>query len=120
MSIRPTGQAPPDPGYEQRDVHPRRLVWFGMLFFFVVVGLVVVMSVTGAFLWDLGPDRPIAPLSGSSRDGPVVRSDPVADWTAYEARSRDHLNRAGWIDRDAGIAHIPITDAMRLEAEEER
>jgi hypothetical protein len=32
------------------------------------------------------------------------------------ARQREHLGSAGWVDRRAGLAHIPIEEAMKLVA----
>ncbi|HET6437421.1 MAG TPA: hypothetical protein VFG59_05130, partial [Anaeromyxobacter sp.] len=31
-----------------------------------------------------------------------------------EARARERLGSFGWVDRKAGLAHIPIDEAMRL------
>lgn len=39
---------------------------------------------------------------------------------ALEARQRRRLGSYGWVNRDAGIAHIPIERAMDLRAEQPR
>ena len=40
--------------------------------------------------------------------------------TALNRRKREELGRFGWVDRDRGLAQIPIEDAMNLVVEESR
>ena len=49
---------------------------------------------------------------------PVLQPDPAADMAAFYAQEIQRLNSAGWIDRSAGIVHIPIDQAMRIVAYE--
>jgi hypothetical protein len=48
---------------------------------------------------------------------PRLQVDPEADLAALNRAAEARLNSFGWIDRGAGIAHIPIEDAMRRLAE---
>jgi hypothetical protein len=48
---------------------------------------------------------------------PRLQPDPTADLAAYLAASRQRLSSYGWVDRDKGIAHIPIDEAMQRVAE---
>lgn len=49
---------------------------------------------------------------------PALQPSPPADMQAFYMREMQRLNSAGWIDRKAGIVHIPIAQAMRDVAAE--
>jgi hypothetical protein len=36
----------------------------------------------------------------------------------FYAQEMSRLNSTGWVDKQRGIAHIPIADAMRLTAQQ--
>jgi hypothetical protein len=44
---------------------------------------------------------------------PVLQANPPADMEAFYAREMQRLHSAGWIDKQAGIVHIPIDQAMQ-------
>jgi len=43
---------------------------------------------------------------------PRLQTDPEADLAAYVRKEQHLLNSYGWVDREHGIAHIPIGIAM--------
>jgi hypothetical protein len=43
---------------------------------------------------------------------PRLQVEPEADLNASNGAAEARLNSFGWVDRRAGIAHIPIDDAM--------
>ena len=45
---------------------------------------------------------------------PRLQADPAADLAAERAQQRQRLESYRWVDRDAGIAQIPIERAMAL------
>ena len=47
---------------------------------------------------------------------PRLQADPAADLAAERAQQRQRLESYAWVDRDAGIAQIPIERAMALLA----
>ena len=47
---------------------------------------------------------------------PRLQPAPQMDRAAYFAEKERRLGSVGWVDRGAGIAHIPLEDAMRLAA----
>jgi len=49
---------------------------------------------------------------------PELQASPRADWQRFYAEEMRRLNGAGWIDKQRGIAHIPIADAMRRTAQQ--
>ena len=48
---------------------------------------------------------------------PRQQVTPSADLDAYLAREKARLNTYYWVDRDQGLVHIPIEEAMRRVAE---
>lgn len=51
--------------------------------------------------------------------GAVLESAPQQDLQDYLAAKRQQLNGLGWVDREHGIARIPIDAAMALAAKKE-
>ena len=45
--------------------------------------------------------------------GPRLQLDPPRDLAAFRAHEETQLDSYGWVDRDQGIAHIPIAEAMK-------
>jgi hypothetical protein len=99
---------------ERRDVDGRALVYFaGGLVAFLVAVAVLLRLVFGYV-----PASPPfgAGLVAPGRTAPALLTDPHAERRAYEAEKDSELNSFGWVDRQAGIAHIPIAEAMKLLA----
>jgi len=119
----PTG---PSVRYEVRDVNERAiLITLGALAGLVAIAMLLLWPlyaflssrVTGsaslppAFQYEIQPE-PVEPrLSGGLRD---TSTQQAMQQMRSEAEAR--LGSYGWIDRDAGIARIPIERAMRLLA----
>lgn len=98
---------------ETRDVNARAVLAFGGgLVIFILAVLVGVRFFGSA----------ASPLAFGAGTGlftsgtPVLQLDTRADRAAYDAEKQKRLTSAYWIDRPAGIAHIPIDDAMRIIA----
>ena len=49
---------------------------------------------------------------------PQLQPNPREDMARFYQEEMGRLNGTGWIDKAHGIAHIPISDAMRLVAQE--
>jgi hypothetical protein len=47
---------------------------------------------------------------------PRLQPAPQPEGAAYFAEKQRRLDSVGWVDRGAGIAHIPLDQAMRLVA----
>jgi hypothetical protein len=47
---------------------------------------------------------------------PHLQGNPAAELSRLKAQSLDRLNTYGWVNREAGIAHIPIDRAMDILA----
>jgi hypothetical protein len=47
---------------------------------------------------------------------PRLQTDPAADLQRFTTQEFSRLNSVGWVDKDRGIVHIPIDEAMRRVA----
>lgn len=123
------GHAPPAPrpvippgavAYEKTDVDARSITR---------VAIVLVVAVAGAAGVGLGlfrllgeraehNDPPPPPLSrpaeGSRAPEPRLQTAPAADLAALQDEERRALAGYGWADEAAGVARIPIEEAMAL------
>lgn len=52
----------------------------------------------------------------SFRNGPNERPGILVDYSAVNRDAAEHLSRYRWVDRDTGVAQIPIERAMDLVA----
>jgi hypothetical protein len=119
-----------DAGYDRSDLDARGIVKF-------LIGLGVTIIFIHVIVWGLirtythyepkALSRTSAisePQAASPQANPVLRfpapqlqSDPAADLNKYREAVEQQLNSAGWIDQKAGIAHIPIEQAIDLVAQ---
>ena len=108
-------------GHETRDVNVRAVVWFAIAL--VVSAIVIHFALGGLFLIfkraHPSPDPPsrivleprvIAPE-------PRLQARPVPEMAQFRASEDAKLTGYGWIDKQHGIARIPIERAMELIAE---
>ena len=103
----------PQPSVEQRDVWPGALWLFALGFVVFVGGSAMVLYF---FYYD-----PVRWTDHRlTRPAPVQQIDPPTDLRAFRAEKLGKLNETGWTDREAGLAAIPIEDAMRLVAKGHR
>jgi hypothetical protein len=106
--------------HEESDVNLRAILAFG-------AGLTLVMVVVLFLMWLLfGYFRSREAQSGT-RDFPLaveqqnrmppeprLQTNPREDLRVLRARDEALLKSYGWTDKDAGIARIPIEEAMKL------
>jgi len=119
----------PETRYERRDLSPH-----GVLLF--LVGLAVISVLIYFMLWGfygylngfrLKPERPPAPLETvhdnarteqeiQSFPEPRLQPNPAADLNKFRSQEEEILNSYGWVDPQAGVAHIPIEQAIDIIA----
>lgn len=103
----------PDVQYERSDIS---LFVIGI----VALGILVLLGVTplimiGAFPLTRGDvDRHLA----ITPPEPRLQTAPATDLANYMAKERKLLDSYGWVDREHGIARIPIEEAMRRLAQQ--
>jgi len=110
-------------GHETRDASLRPILFIGV----GIVGFVALIQVVLYFhmegLWRLRqralpPPPPVASALPSEPPEPRLETAPALDLRALRAAENAQLDGYGWIDRGAGIVHIPIDRAMGLVAKE--
>lgn len=104
-------------GYERRDVSARGVAWVagGMVFAAIVMQLLL-------WVFDLGLYRTYPGGDAASRIGkpgiepppPRLQSSPAAELQELRAAEDALLGSYGWVNREAGVIHIPIERAMEL------
>lgn len=101
-------------GYEPADVSGKR---FAVVAGIIVVSLALILTVVYVYTW-LRPDYPAArPYAELPPPHPALQAAPQRDLRELMARERLILDRVAWVDREAGIAQIPIETAMTIIAE---
>lgn len=106
-------------GFETRDVPPLRVLLIGIALG-AGVGLIALLLLGFNQLLEAvveGP--PPGPLADVDRVAPSPRlqAEPALELEEMQARDRLVLESYGWIDREAGVARIPIERAMTILAE---
>jgi hypothetical protein len=112
-----------DAGFD-RELDVRSVGLFGL-------GLGLVMVVVLAALWGLLVDWKARRTAGDPRPSPLAEANvprlppgprlqpaPVKDMDELRARETSALNSYGWVDRQAGVARIPIDRAIDLLLEQ--
>jgi hypothetical protein len=115
------GHGPID--YERKDVDTEGVLHVGA----AVVVATILASVLVLFLFNFMVERarkadpPNPPLArheqGRKPPEPRLQEMPFKDITELRADERQLLDASGWVDEAAGIARIPIAQAMKLVAE---
>jgi hypothetical protein len=101
----------------QRDAHEsyavaaRRLHWIAAILATSLVAVVLVMYLL-AHTWLQTNEPP----HGAVPPPPRLQADPATDLAAERAREQAQLDGYAWVDRDAGIARIPVDRAMDILA----
>jgi len=115
------GGGHPEVRYEQSDVRAGAIVRFA-------IGLVLVVGVASVVLLGLfalfarqqrrqdPPPPPLAPQAGRLPPGPRLQASPLQDLERLRAEEEKELTSYGWVDPKAGIAHIPIDEAIKIVA----
>jgi hypothetical protein len=99
----------------QRDAHEsyavaaRRLHWVAAILAASLTAIVLLMYVL-AHTWLQTTES--AP--GAIPPEPRLQSDPSSDLAAERTREQAQLDGYAWVDRDAGIARIPVDRAMDI------
>jgi hypothetical protein len=117
------GFTPEGSSYEHTDAHTWIIVKF---MFWLAVSAVVIHFGMGFFYQalisraaEVGEHR--YPLAVAAADrlppAPRLQQFPANDIYRFRLSERELLDRYGWMNREAGVAHIPIAEAMRLTVE---
>ncbi len=98
----------PAPRHEPQDVTPRfLLIGAGGL-----VAVCAALATLAAALYPRTGTIGATPASLVTPAQPALQSSPRIDMAALRREQRAWLDGAGWVDRAAGVAHLPIARAM--------
>ena len=107
--------------YETKDFSPRAIRWFTAGLAALTVMVFVLM---GLMLWVLSDGRPprqgiVTPTAPTPNLSPApdLQVTSSRDYEEIRALEETQLRSYGWVDRQAGIAAIPIKRAMELLAQ---
>lgn len=108
-----------DDRYERSDVSGRFVLRFAVVFVIVATALAALAVGLSRALW------PEPPPEAALRDappmrGPDLQANPAADLAAMRAEAQRRLDSYAWVDRERGVARIPIERAMELLVARER
>ena len=115
-------ETPPGAGYEHTDASVWPIVkflgWLVVSAVLIHVGMGVVYEVLIQQSMQAG-EQPHPMGVQAERLPPVPRLQQFPRNELYEFRLDEEslLQRYGWMNKDAGIVHIPVADAMRLAVE---
>jgi|SRR5688572_7698392 hypothetical protein len=106
--------------HEESDVNVSAIIRYG-------IGLLVIAAFVHVFLWWLQgtysrqnerAQTQVYPLAASEQDrmppSPRFQENPQQDLQDLQAKQKALLEGYGWVSRDAGVARIPIEDAMKM------
>jgi hypothetical protein len=96
------------------DVAVRPVVWTGIA---IAIAIAAVIASVLALLHFGGMPFGGERLANAKQlAAPDLSSAPQDDLARYRREKQARLDSTGWVDPEAGIAHIPISDAMDLLA----
>lgn len=115
----------PEVSYDRTDMNAKAIV--GFLIALAIAGVLMHLTLWSVYKYLAGPEKAATPTAGPIQSttrqlpqgdpertfpAPRLQSDDVADMDKFRAYEEQELNSYGWIDQNAGVAHIPIEQAM--------
>ncbi|MFQ5676002.1 MAG: hypothetical protein ACE5G1_08915 [bacterium] len=103
--------------YESSDAQFKAIFWAGVALF----ALILFSFVVGAGLFNIFEGKNEKSLTSRSPlwqarqlpTGPRLQVEPEMDLEHYRALEDSVLNSYGWVQREAGVVHIPVDEAMK-------
>jgi hypothetical protein len=84
----------------------------------LIVIVVVAAAAALTSRWDEDPPGGVSAPPRAWIKGPLLETSPQADLARYLQEKNRLLHEYGWVDRQAGIARIPLDQAMQAMAEQ--
>jgi hypothetical protein len=105
--------------HQPDGISVRAVLWGGA----AIAAGIVLAAIAAYFLWRHWNAPSGAQAFGGPNTGnlpavaqPVLQSAPQQDRERYLAEKRKLTESWAWVDRDAGVARIPVEEAMRIMA----
>jgi hypothetical protein len=125
------------PGFEPKDLGSGPI--YGFLISLVIIGVLIYYALWGVFnlldVFNRKYERPASPMVKAEQDTrepeaprtnqkiqrefpePRLEDNERTELAPFRYQEEQTLNSYGWVDQNAGVAHIPITKAMELIAQ---
>lgn len=111
-------------GYEPRDILSRRNV----AYFFAILTIIVAISIWLSlelfhYFEEHASAKKIGAVQTSEEEyqgippAPRIQEHPTAEMVQLLSAEEEILNNYGWVDKNAGIARVPIEKAMDMLAQ---
>jgi hypothetical protein len=129
--VRPEEVQNPEVAYDRTDMDPKAIV--GFFIALAIAGVFMHLILWSAYKYYAGSEKaptPLAnPMASSTRQlpqgdpvrtfpAPTLQPDDVADMNKFRAYEDEELNSYGWVNQSAGVARIPIEQAMQALAKQ--
>lgn len=109
---------------KRSDIHFSTILKFGVMLLAVAIVVHVLMWILFDRLntYEEQTEMKPSPMAPRSQEPPEPRLqvNPTSDLQAYRESDAEMLNHYGWVDKQAGVVHIPISEAMKLVVEREQ
>jgi hypothetical protein len=118
------GPTPADAKHEHTDIEPSIATRFAV--WLTIAMLISVAIVYGTFWLFEGREAasgqtaqqyPLAAGQVREPQGPRLQTQPFKDIYLLRQAENEKMTSYGWIDKSAGVVHVPIEDAMRILSE---
>jgi hypothetical protein len=112
-------QPSPQHRHEKRDLNARYVgLFFAGLFILLVLSLLAMWGMFGFFAEEQAESQPPPPPLAASRPkeppAPRLQVNPPVDLKEIRQGEEEQLNSYGWVQKEAGVVHIPIARAKTL------
>ena len=114
-----------DVRYEKEDINPRSTFWFGFWILALMVGVSFLIKPLYSLLVARGVETqaPAAYVADADPEalrpqGPRLQVLPEVELAELRAQEDAILGSYAWVEKDRGIARIPIDEALRIVAEQ--
>lgn len=109
-------ETPQAHGHERTEADSRTLMWFGVALLIIIVVGFVVADIT--FRYYAGHQKFAHPTKLFTKSqmppAPLIQQTPGQELQEYLKQQNHILDTYGWVNRQAGIVRIPISQAMSL------
>lgn len=95
------------------DINLRAVGWGA----FAIAGGIGFALAVAYFAWRFLHPVPTPPPGAFKAEAPLLLSAPQPEKSTYFAEKERMITGYGWVDRRAGIARIPVEEAMRVMAQ---
>ena len=109
--------------FESQDLNIKAIVWFAIaLLVIIIVSMVLIWGIMASMNGSAGTASPSAltvPPEPRLQPNPIDKTNSPTEMLHQEMFNQEEwLHSYGWVDKEAGMVHMPIDDAMELTVEE--